>query len=83
VHYTHIDGRGRLYVNGVEVASMTYDTSGIAPSPDLYQVGGPDGIFYPTEGLRRLRGDDGGVGTVNRVMLLSEIQARYNAGPPW
>ena len=62
---------------------MTYDTSGIAPSPDLYQVGGPDGIFYPTEGLRRLRGDVGGVGTVNRVMLLSEIQARYNAGPPW
>ncbi|PWR73502.1 PKD domain-containing protein [Methanospirillum stamsii] len=82
--YDQTDGIGRLYVNGVEAASRTYDTSGIAPSPNLYQVGGPSGIYYSgTANQRRLRGDVGGVNTIENVLLGPEIQTMYEDGPPW
>jgi hypothetical protein len=82
--YNQTDGRSRLYVNGVlEATSALYDTSGPAPSPGLYQVGGPNGVHYPGNSTHgRLPGDVTGVSVVNQALQEPELLSIYQAGPP-
>jgi len=81
--YNQTEGIVRLYVNGVEAASRTVDTSGIAPSPGYYQIGGPSGIFFSSAShVRRLMGDVAGVSALDQAMNPPEIQSRYQAGSP-
>lgn len=81
--YNQTEGIMRLYVNGVEAASRTVDTSGIAPSPGFYQVGGQSGIFFSSAShVRRLMGDVSGVSALDQAMNPFEIQSRYQAGSP-
>lgn len=81
--YNQTDGRIRLYINGNEVSSSTLDSSGIAPSPGFYQIGGPQGVtFSSVANQRKLLGDVRGVTTVEEVLLPDEILSIYSKGNP-
>lgn len=79
--YNQTQGKVRLYVNGVESASMTLDTSGIASSPGFYQTGGPSGITFGSGvHVRQLRGDVTGISILDQAMNQPEVQSIYQSG---
>ena len=76
--------RLRIYVNGVNEASVTLDGGGLKASPNRYQVGGPAGIQWPgpTSMLRKFNGSISGLHTYEEAFSRQEILAHYAAGVP-
>jgi hypothetical protein len=76
--------RLRIYVNGVNEASVTLDGGGLKASPNRYQVGGPAGIQWPgpTSMLRKFDGSISGLHTYEEAFSRQEILAHYAAGVP-
>ncbi|MCP1715003.1 PKD repeat protein [Methanocalculus alkaliphilus] len=85
--YNQTLGEIVLYVNGVPDIGQQFgaiSTAGLIPSPNLYQVGGPDGITWFTTQTDR-RKFDGNIlclQTHERALTPEEILDRYNAGCP-
>ncbi len=79
--YNQTPGTMAIFVNGVQeygVATGSADSSGLRPSPNLYQVGGPSGITF--NGLTHQRIFDGeikGLNKYERALSQAEITANF------
>ncbi|MCX6692286.1 MAG: PKD domain-containing protein, partial [Methanoregula sp.] len=86
--YNQTPGTMAIFVNGVQNSSKVVDSSGLRPSPNLYQRGGPAGISYNNNDGRGLvinrifNGEIWGLNTYERALSPAEIAANFAKGGP-
>ncbi len=82
--YNQTPGTMSIYVNGVqEYGANTggVDSSGLRPSPNIYQIGGPSGITFNGNAHQRIfDGEIKGLNTYEWAMSPAEITANFAKG---
>lgn len=80
--YNKTPGIMAIYINGNQEGSRTVDSSGQRTSPGPYQVGGPEGIFWGSQGLRRFNWESRGLVIYEEALSQAEIISHAQAGIP-